>query len=746
MANKVLSWISYAYRPLTVEELRCALAVTPGQPTFDEDAMTLESTLVSVCAGLVTIDPKSTIIRLVHYTTQEFFEKIRDSRFPTAQADITLTCLTYLSFDHPAYFLFGRRSDEYRVSSNKTPFLAYAAKYWPDHVRASPETNSKELILQILSQPWKLPFILERMYGPNKILSNIRVSLLCAPPLWAAAFFGLESVVVLLLERGADLTEIETSDKKTALNAAAFSAQLEVIKILLDHGASLESRDSWGYTPLLETIPAARLTNEKRAVAAARLLLDRGADIDVQTQGTNSTLMYAANSGLVQMVELLLTYGADTKPSDHNGYTALHLAPRGTPKISQLLVKHGADLNTRSNEGYSALHYASGYCHGGGEVEDTVRMLLELGADIHSKSDSGETALVRAASAGYYRTVQVLIEHGADIHARDKLGRSVVFSALESHYVQPDRQPEVVSLLLDHGADVNLQDSTGETVLARAAAKALSGTVKVILDHKPHIDTRNGAGDTALTLAAAADTIVRLPERWVEKAAFLQFAADRKTAAVEKNLEVIKLLLNHGASVDLKNKAGDTALTLAAAEGKLDAVKLLLEHGADINTSNGAGDTALTLAAASRRREYLGGNCGDEELLMPATVERNLSLIKLLLNHGASVDLKNKAGDTALTLAAAKVKLDAVKLLLNHGAKIHATNDAGDTALTIAAATGKLDVVKLLLNHGANIHATNDGGDTALSLTNRIYYTRVPNFLLEHQSESNQQPVCTEVE
>ena len=94
MARQVLCWISYAYRPLTVEELQCALAVTPFLYTFDEEAMTRESKLVSVCAGLVTIDPESSIIRLVHYTTQEFFEKIRDITFPNAQEDITITCLT----------------------------------------------------------------------------------------------------------------------------------------------------------------------------------------------------------------------------------------------------------------------------------------------------------------------------------------------------------------------------------------------------------------------------------------------------------------------------------------------------------------------------------------------------------------------------------------------------------------------------------------------------------------------------
>ena len=291
LANQVVSWISYAYRPLTVNELRCALAVTPGRPTFDEDAMTPESTLVSVCAGLVAVDSQSGIIRLVHYTTQEFFEKIRDNRFPTARADITLTCLTYLSFDHAGYNT--KSCSLYEIQ--KSPFVSYAAQHWRDHMRATPSPNFNELILQILSQPKKVNCIFQAMDEPpfdSGMLVDTN-----APPLCAAAFLGLESVVLLLLERGADLTESVTSNGSTALYIAVQFAQLAVMKVLLDHGASLESHDRQGRMPLLATVSG--LTNEKRAVAAARLLLTRGANINIQSKTVGgelntSTLMEAA--------------------------------------------------------------------------------------------------------------------------------------------------------------------------------------------------------------------------------------------------------------------------------------------------------------------------------------------------------------------------------------------------------------------------------------------------------------------
>jgi hypothetical protein len=76
-AEQVLSWTTYSQRPLTVRELQHALAVEPDEPELDEDNLSDIEELVSVCAGLVTVDQESGIVRLVHYTTQEYFERIR---------------------------------------------------------------------------------------------------------------------------------------------------------------------------------------------------------------------------------------------------------------------------------------------------------------------------------------------------------------------------------------------------------------------------------------------------------------------------------------------------------------------------------------------------------------------------------------------------------------------------------------------------------------------------------------------
>ncbi|KAF1936447.1 ankyrin repeat protein, partial [Clathrospora elynae] len=126
LAKEVLSWITFAKRPLTTAEICCALAVEQGAAELDMENIPNIEDLMSVCAGLVVVDPESAIIRLVHYTTQEYFEQISNEWNPSGDLHITRTCLTYLSF---GVFQGGSCSTdkefEERLQQNR--FLDYAA-------------------------------------------------------------------------------------------------------------------------------------------------------------------------------------------------------------------------------------------------------------------------------------------------------------------------------------------------------------------------------------------------------------------------------------------------------------------------------------------------------------------------------------------------------------------------------------------------------------------------------------------
>lgn len=99
LAMRILSWIVCSKRPVKTSELQHAIAVQIDTRELDRDNITDVGLMTSVCAGLVTVDKSSSIVRLVHYTAQEYFEKQWTSWFPDANTDIAVTCITYLSFD-----------------------------------------------------------------------------------------------------------------------------------------------------------------------------------------------------------------------------------------------------------------------------------------------------------------------------------------------------------------------------------------------------------------------------------------------------------------------------------------------------------------------------------------------------------------------------------------------------------------------------------------------------------------------
>ena len=99
LAEAVLLWIIWAKRPLSAKELKYALAIEIGESTFDPDNLTDIEDMISVCAGLVIVDRYSEVVRLAHFTIQEYLERTWQDHFDTTEAILGGTCLTLLSFD-----------------------------------------------------------------------------------------------------------------------------------------------------------------------------------------------------------------------------------------------------------------------------------------------------------------------------------------------------------------------------------------------------------------------------------------------------------------------------------------------------------------------------------------------------------------------------------------------------------------------------------------------------------------------
>jgi hypothetical protein len=99
MAKKILAWILCANRPLSTLELLHALAVEREDSEIDEDNIMEAEQLLTICAGLVTIDEQSDSVRFIHYTTQDYLQRNQQRWLPQADFEIARACTTYLSMN-----------------------------------------------------------------------------------------------------------------------------------------------------------------------------------------------------------------------------------------------------------------------------------------------------------------------------------------------------------------------------------------------------------------------------------------------------------------------------------------------------------------------------------------------------------------------------------------------------------------------------------------------------------------------
>jgi len=139
LALKILSWITYAKVPLGAAVLQHAVVVTENIRDISDDDLIDVEDLVSVCAGIVTVDRESGIIRLIHYTTQKYLQNYLQRQLPTTDANIAMTCLVYLGFDIFGNSCQSKSALEQRLKKYK--FYSYAAQYWGEHTRGGLEND-----------------------------------------------------------------------------------------------------------------------------------------------------------------------------------------------------------------------------------------------------------------------------------------------------------------------------------------------------------------------------------------------------------------------------------------------------------------------------------------------------------------------------------------------------------------------------------------------------------------------------
>ncbi|KAI0892243.1 ankyrin repeat-containing domain protein [Annulohypoxylon nitens] len=554
LAKQVLSWVICAKKRLTTSELRYALAVEIGRHELDEDNLPDIDDMVSVCAGLVTVNRQSDIIRLVHYTMQEFFLKSQSRWLPNAEVQIATACITYLSFD-----TFGEgfcETDdllEERLRSNQ--LYEYAAKNWGHHVRAA-HIEVERLISGSSQAMMATQDCRYHGYSQDVPRQMTGVHL--------AAYFGLRDTVAALLKNGNEPDSPDTRHR-TPLSYAAERGNETVVELLLkENSVNPNSKDSRrGRTPLWYAVAQGR-------ASVVKLLLEQGrADPNCKSKHERMVLSLAAEKGYAKIVALLLE--KDQVDPDHvdskHGRTPLVWAAANGHHV---IVKHLLDTS-RVNPNSKDFEY-------------------------------GRTPLSWAAERGHNAVVEVLLaNHGIDPNSKSKSGRTPSWFARERGH-----KTTVELLQADSRVDLELGYSPHDQVpLWYAAETGQELKVRLLLGDRVNPDSRSTYGRTPLSYAAERghEIIFRL---LLEKDGVNPDSKDPEYgrtplswAAAHGHEAVVRLLLeDNRVDPDSKSKMGLTPLSWAARFGHIRVVGLLLAtKKVDPDSMSDSGRTPLSYAA-----------------------------------------------------------------------------------------------------------------------------------------------------
>ena len=416
----------------------------------------------------------------------------------------------------------------------------------------------------------------------------------------------------------------QAPDGTTPLHWAVYRNDLPQVERLIAAGADVNARNDYQSTPLSE---AAVIGNVK----VLRKLLGAGADVESRNADGQTALMILARSSNVDAAKLLLARGAAVNARETwRGQTALMwAAAEAQPAMVKLLVSHGAEVNGRStiNEwerqvtaeprmqarpsgGFTPLLYAARR-----GCAECAKVLVSAGADVNLTDPDGVSPLLLATLNFSFDTAAFLIQQHADVDKWDTWGRSPLYAAVDMNTLptggRADRPSldrtsglEVIQMLLNAGANPNLQLklfppyrslrddrgadgllSIGSTPLLRAAKGGDIEALKLLLAHGARVDLPTATGVTPL-MAAAGNGSTNLDTR------------GRYKTEAQAN-EAVQLLLAAGANINAQDRSGQTALHGAATWGWNTLVKTLAANRIDLAAKDAQGRTAADIAKGS---------------------------------------------------------------------------------------------------------------------------------------------------
>ena len=243
----------------------------------------------------------------------------------------------------------------------------------------------------------------------------------------------------------------------TLLHKAASSGLLKIVKILVENGAVVNSKDGGGSTALHMAASSSPCSLE-----IVQYLVEKGAEINERNAYQGTPLHWAARKGLRDIVQYLVGRGAEVNGKDEEGRTALILAVCSRSlEVVQHLVENGAELNGKNGLESTALHYAVST-----SSLEIIKYLVEKGAEVNGKDNWGDTALHKASDRGEDLIVEYLLQNGAVECINDiRVGQSNVFNHTPLTAACSKGHLSVVLSLIKFGVDVRKPDGQNKTPL-----------------------------------------------------------------------------------------------------------------------------------------------------------------------------------------------------------------------------------------------------------------------------------------
>lgn len=549
---------------------------------------------------------------------------------------------------------------------------------------------------------------------------------------------------------------------QTPLFTAITARNIDMVRVLVDKGASFEARDDKKRNALDWAI-------EKECpvefIAQLRVM---GADPASPAVESRRTAMHlAAEKNRPDLIEYLHTAGLSLNQQDSSGATPLHVAVAAKhAEALQKLIDLKADANIRNSQIETPLHLAA--AQGNVAATDALLTLPEVrrGINDHRTYNKGWTPLMSAVAANQPAIIEKIVAVGGNVNQTDNENRNSLFIAVENghleaakllltlgadckkgpesaynkssmvHWINDKNYAEMLLLLYNGGFDLNAKDGSGQTALNKAAEQQSKDKIRHLLALGADPNLPNDYGRRPL------DTIIEhysfsyndhaeIIGQLVSHGADVNLSplptvqqSPLHVAARNGNVNVMKLLVAHNANIDQPSRGPDamTPFMMAAESGKHLAAQFLQEQGANVFKKDNWGRTALIFAAR-------GGD------------EKTLESLLAIPGMDAKIDEQDSRGRSAMHHAFRKYHADFGVALIKKGARVDLHDFNGATPLHQAIETNYmadwLDDVKEALGSSANWNLTAKDGDTLLHAAARHTQAPVIEKLLDFGADVN---------